>query len=772
MSDFRRHGAWLAVLLWAGALAAGEAHAQATFSVSSSSSVVVRTGHTEPLGAVTFRVDSGTSVEDVIEIALGSDVFLTSGDTVDISTRGRVSEANFSTSVEADAGVVRLIVPDGMQSNDSVTIKGLRVSIPASGIETLDARISMSANQLDSRSRDVRLISRVADGIFIDPTTDSAYTYNANSRIVDNLGNFVFGEGFAGAFNEDVEIIFRASPLPRNTQLRFPFEIPSQSGGALLLKDPSNDEEINGVVLVSGERRNEVVYTIESTGSSGAIVETFSFRPMLERTGNPGAGTGFYQVTLGPVGAAEPSPAAPSRAVPRYEELLLPELAELSRSRTFLFPVDRGADTQTFTVANTAVGSAPLTLRAYDAAGELLSGPDIANEVSRVLGANRTLTFGLDEMFGDDATTETVASVAIESRNDRAVTTAIGVSAGGRFAAVSRAGIEPAYFPFDRRNASEAPIVSVVGESIEAFEARWTLMDATGAEIASATSEVEPGGAVRGGLDELFGMAAGALPLAGYVRLESETAQFHGSLVDNPGEASHAVPGLVASGVSRIVYPYFTVAPVYDTVVTLVNASNQIAIIRATAYDYEGAAMAEAFQTQISPLGMAELSWKEILGMGVDWRSGYFAIEVQSQISNPFASIPRVAGMVRIETPGVSAAAAQLSADRGNELFITPVASTDDEFTGLAIRNRGTAEAMEVMVEYYAADGELLEVAELEVSPRALHVALLRDLFPEVDSETGGYLRLTSPSTRMAAISYRGPFDRSWLLYLKAQTAP
>ena len=379
MRGFGRHGAWLAVLLWAGVLGAGEAHAQATFGVSSSSSVAIRTGHTEPLGALTLRVESGTSVADIIEIVLG-DVVLTSGDTVDISTRGSVNAADFSASVDADTGVVQLMVPAGMQVNDSVTIQGLRVSIPASGIETLDARISTTRNGLGSFGRDVRLISRVDDGIFIDPETDSDYTYNASGALREDLDDFIFGEGFAGAFVEGVEIIFQASSLPRNTQLRFPATIPSQSGAELMLKDPSDDEEDNGVTLVSGERRNQVIYTFESTRSSGAIVENFSFRPMLERTGSPGAGTGFYQVTLGPVGAAEPSRAAPSTAVPRYEELLLPELGELSRSRTFLFPVDRGADTQTFTVANTAVGSAPLTLRAYDADGDLLSGPDIANE--------------------------------------------------------------------------------------------------------------------------------------------------------------------------------------------------------------------------------------------------------------------------------------------------------------------------------------------------------------------------------------------------------
>ena len=68
-----------------------------------------------------------------------------------------------------------------------------------------------------------------------------------------------------------------------------------------------------------------------------------------------GAGTGFYQVTIGPIGAAKPTLALPSTAVARYEELLLPVLGPaLPASKTFLFPVERGVDTQSFTVSNTA----------------------------------------------------------------------------------------------------------------------------------------------------------------------------------------------------------------------------------------------------------------------------------------------------------------------------------------------------------------------------------------------------------------------------------
>ena len=261
-----------------------------------------------------------------------------------------------------------------------------------------------------------RVIGRVADAIVIDPSTDSVYTYNSGRVLIDHLGHFTFSEGFAAAFSPVTEIIFKASALPRNTQLRFPATIESQTGARLTTADGAD------VTLASGEARNRVIYTFAPSQSSRTAVDVFSFSPVLEWTGPVGAGTGFYQVTIGPIGAAVPTRALPSTAVPRYDELLLPVLGpDLPASKTFLFPVERGVDTQTFTISNTATAATPLTIRADDEAGDLLAGSDVTNERAHLLEARQTLIFDLETMFGPGATAGTVASVAIESKNDRSV---------------------------------------------------------------------------------------------------------------------------------------------------------------------------------------------------------------------------------------------------------------------------------------------------------------------------------------------------------------
>ena len=742
------------------------AWAQATFSVSSTPSTVIRTGHAEPVGAMTFSIVSGTTVEETIIIDLSPAVLTSRAITIPLT--------DASATVDSEAGRVELHVTAGIGQGMSVNVEGLLISVPESGIETLDARISTVENRLTTGSLVVPVIAGVADAIVIGPTTDPVFTYSSGRFLVDPLGHFTFSEGFAQAFDDGTdagrtaptEIIFQVSSLPRNTQLRFPAEIESQTDARLTT---TNDED---VTVASGASRNRVAYTFSSSARSHSVVDVFSFRPVLEETGPVGAGTGFYQVTVGPIGAARPTGRFPSTEVPRYDELLLPELPDLPASKAFLFPVEPGGAAQSFTVSNTADGVAPLTIRAFDEAGDLLDGPNVANEREQLLETRQTLTFDLEAMFGSGATAETVASVAIESKNDRTAATTIGTTPGGAYALSSQAPVAPAYFPFDRRDPGEMPLVSVAGAGAEDFESRWTLMDAAGVEQASDVREAGAGGSVRDSLDALFGIPAASVPLSGYVRVESVEAEFRGSLVDNPGSGTSAVPALLASAASRFVFPYFVIGGGYNTVITLINASDQTAVVTATAFDTDGMEIAPGFTIRLLPQTMDDLDWTAILGTGNGLRQGYFRLSVEPvDRPHPFATGPRVAASVRIEAPASRTAVPLLNAS-GDELFFTPVRSDADEYTGLAILNDGPEE-IEVVIEAYAADGELLgelrDEAELMVAGGASRIGLLRELLPELDSTDGGYLRVASPSIRMRAIAFRGRLDGTTLLHLAAQ---
>ena len=217
-------------------------------------------------------------------------------------------------------------------------------------------------------------------------------------------------------------------------------------------------------------------------------------------------------------------------------------------------------------------------------------------------------------------------------------------------------------------------------------------------------------------------------------------------------------------------FPYFVIDGGYNTVVTLINASEQTAAVTATAFDADGAEIAPGFTTRIAPQTMEELDWAAILGTG-SLRQGYFALDVvQADRPHPFVSVPRLAGVVRIEAPG-SRAATALTNESGDEFFFTPVRSDGDEYTGLSILNEGQEE-IEVLIEAYAADGALLDTAELMVAGRATRIGLLREFLPELGAADGGYVRVMSTSIRMRALALRGRLDGTRLLHLAAQTVP
>ena len=787
---FKRRGWWVPVLLSMVFLAGGgRAEAQATFSVSSAASTVIRTGHTELVGDLTFRVSSGMTVAGNIEINLQPAILTNAENGIKLSWSGITPSPTIMASMSHDEGLVSLTVPQGMDTNSAVTISGIRVSVPNSGIETLDARISTTGNRLGARQNTVPVIARVVDAISVDPTSDTVYTYNANRSLVDSLGSLTFQEGFAGTFSDDrndgrtvnTQVIFQISTLPENTQLRFPEEIESSQTDAAL--KTMNDVDEGGGVLISGSSSsNQVIYEFSTNGSSSAarVIDVFSFRPTLETTGTPGSGTGFYQMMIGPVGTARPTVGLPSRKVPRYDKLLLPILSpDLPVTKDFLFPVQRGADTQEFAISNTTSGSAPLKLRAFDDAGALLEGPDITNDKIRLLSSHRTLTFNLQEMFGPDATTKTVSAVGITSQNDRTVATTIGRTDGGSFATHLEMPISSAYFPFDRRNPAEIPVLSATNAGGTA-DATWTLMTSAGVELASVTRPVEAGGSVREPLDALFGVDVNALPLSGYVRLRAPDTRFRGGLLDNPGGPAHAVPGLLATGRSRIVFPYFVAGGVYNTIASLINPSaSVVAEVTMTALDSTGTPVASPFTIRIDPGARDDLDFAAILGPGNRILNGYFVLGIEGPNRNPFASVPHLAGMVRVGAEGISAVAPLLN-DTGDEFFFTPTRSDDNEYTGFSILNTGSL-PLEVTIEAYASNGRLLDTLDIldteeeeviTIAPETSIIGLLRDLLPDLGTQESGYVRVSATTARLSVAAFRGRMDLSELIFLRRQTAP
>ena len=129
-----------------------------------------------------------------------------------------------------------------------------------------------------------------------------------------------------------------------------------------------------------------------------------------------------------------------------------------------------------------------------------------------------------------------------------------------------------------------------------------------------------------------------------------------GGLLDNPGGKVRCCTRASGRGAhAGFVFPFFVVGGGFNTTVTLINTEAvKVAIVRLTVFDETGTQMGDPFTTRDSAKGRRRnWTWTSILGPGGS-RRGYFELRIGQTISNPFASIPRLAGMVRFVADGES----------------------------------------------------------------------------------------------------------------------
>jgi hypothetical protein len=117
----------------------GSAQAQATLQVSSTTSVLTKTGHTELLGSVTFTVSSGTTVNGRIEVFLPN-ITLTNtvASGITLTGTGGLATATIAN-VVGDSGIIIINTPPGAGLGSTVTLSGIRISAAGKTFTTLDA---------------------------------------------------------------------------------------------------------------------------------------------------------------------------------------------------------------------------------------------------------------------------------------------------------------------------------------------------------------------------------------------------------------------------------------------------------------------------------------------------------------------------------------------------------------------------------------------------------------------------------------------------------
>ncbi len=293
------------------------------------------------------------------------------------------------------------------------------------------------------------------------------------------------------------------------------------------------------------------------------------------------------------------------------------------------------------------------------------------------------------------------------------------------------------------------------------------LRDPFGVTAGQSVQLIEPLATLRLPLTTLFDLEAGALPLDGYVQAEA-ALEFRASLVNNPEGVSDEIPGLAAFTRNRLFFPYFVFGGGWNTTASFLNASPRSATIILTVRSLDGAVLEGTNAvTQTFEAGeRLDFDLSVLFGSG-ELRLGYLDFQIRG--SSPF-SLPAIAGIIRLGTPGLSTVA-PLPTDLEETLYLTPVAVSPAEYTGLAIFNFSFSPT-EVTVEVFNTEGELIGDATLSLEGRGVSVQLLRDLVGETTGTEAITVRVSSSPGKIQMVSYRGTFVIDELLYLSAQPGP
>jgi hypothetical protein len=398
----------------------------------------------------------------------------------------------------------------------------------------------------------------------------------------------------------------------------------------------------------------------------------------------------------------------------------------------------------------------------------LTAGANFTNEVARDFPSHQTTTLSLKDLFGAGASVTGISSVEIESQNNGLALNGIGSVVGRRFGDGPMAEAALAFLPFDRRTSSVIPLLTVHNASPTDATAIITAKTSAGTSVGSVQRTIASLGAVRESFSTLFPSVS--LPLEGYITVSS-TVPVRSLLLtgaDRPDET----PTVLSTSNSPLAFPFFAFGNGFSTVLELTNPSDSDAVrVILSAFSANGSSLsAQPFVRTLAPRERQNFDFASIFALG-GLTAGYFSIALESTaVTNPFASPPQVAGVVRIGTDTQSAIV-PVFLDAGAQFHLTPAAESASTWTGLSILNTTTA-ATAVTVEAFSAAGSSLGSTTFPLNGNTARIQLLRELLPASLNTENVLLRVTCSPGAIKVIGFRGVANSNELIYLRGETTP
>ena len=197
--------------------------------------------------------------------------------------------------------------------------------------------------------------------------------------------------------------------------------------------------------------------------------------------------------------------------------------------------------------------------------------------------------------------------------------------------------------------------------------------------------------------------------------------------------------------------PHFAVGAGFDTELNLINTHpSQTAVMDIWALDDDGVALAGG----VNPVEISlEPGAQMIFGMASsfgfpeqEFATGSLRIDVEAFFLGFFPSFPTLSGSIRFATERLSASLPLSSTLQPSALF-PHVAQTAALFTGVAMVNTQATPVSQI-VEVFSQSGVLVGSTTLTLAAGARKTALLAELVPLSDGQSGGYFRVRGTAVR------------------------
>ena len=533
-----------------------------------------------------------------------------------------------------------------------------------------------------------------------------------NGQVIDSTVTVPIKEAFVSAFSNSADfgqttgtqIRIKVSDFPAGLRMMFPASVMAAESTATLTT-------VGGaaVELLPGSGTTEVSYVFNQAANSFDTLESFDITFTVSTSGPIEILQPTIEVSLGLIGAATPTSALPSTAIPRFAEDNLLVLADSSRtlSRRFYWTGIETDLEHRLTLLNSGPRATNLTLERFGTDGSIRSSVQFA------LAAGESWTDLTESTLPDSLTTPT--SIRISSTEES-------VWASGN---IRGSGVEESVklperggFAFSVFTSSDSQ-VDVWNINGSAAVGTLGLRNASGNLLESTPIFLDPMVSFGATLDALFPGINGDYLTIHFDRpvvVTTETRSATNLTILSP-EPSISKPALFA--------PFAVSGNGYETALRFINTSNA-AVTLTVNFIRDGATDLTEITTE--PGELYESLIRDLFPRNQGLESGYLRLDTPALSRAVLTTYPTITAHVEIRFDGRAATVVPLSRNPVGSSTIIDLKPLEGRFAGISTVNPASLDAT-VTFELLASDGSLLETTTTSLSPGGFNARLLGEVF-------------------------------------------